>query len=89
MILSISFIREHSRLQLNSSKTIASKNVVRDSLKPDKLYWISNKQYSKNLQKELFIIKLLSEKYPDSGVLSKSLMGFLLLMKKCGMDLTT
>lgn len=63
-------------LKLNSAKTIASSNVVRDSLKPDKQYWITNKQYSKNLQKELFIIQSLAEKYPNSGVLTKAILGF-------------
>jgi hypothetical protein len=61
-------------MKLNSNKTIASSNVVRDSLKPDKLYWINHKQYSKSLQDEFFIIHSLSEKYPNSGVLAKLLM---------------
>jgi len=63
-------------MKLNSIKTIASSNVVRDSLKPDKLYWMNQKQSSKGLQEELFIIHSLSEKYPNSGVLAKSLIKF-------------
>ncbi|MFA5793513.1 MAG: RNA-directed DNA polymerase [Candidatus Brocadiia bacterium] len=63
-------------MKLNSSKTIASSNVVRDSLKPDKLYWMNQKQLSSNLQEELFIIHSLSEKYPNSGVLVKLLLKF-------------
>lgn len=63
-------------MKLNSSKTIASSNVVRDSLKPDKLYWMNHKQSAKGLQEQLFIINSLSEKYPNSGVLTKSLVKF-------------
>lgn len=63
-------------MKLNASKTIASSSVARDSLKPEKLYWINQKQSSKRLQEELFIIHSLSEKYPNSGVLEKALMAF-------------
>ena len=63
-------------MKLNSSKTIASSNVVRDSLKPDKLYWMNHKQSAKGLQEQLFIINSLSEKYPNAGVLTKSLVKF-------------
>lgn len=63
-------------MQLKSSKTIASSNIVRDSLKADKLHWINNQRSSKNLQKELFIIHSLSEKHPNSGVLTKTLLNF-------------
>lgn len=63
-------------MNLNPNKTIASSNVVRDSLKPDKLYWLNHKQSSKGLQKELFIVHSLSEKFPNSGALTKSLMKF-------------
>ncbi|WP_296685858.1 RNA-directed DNA polymerase [Flavobacterium sp.] len=60
-------------MRLNASKTIVSNNVVRDSIKPDKLYWISQKNGSKSIQEHLLIIHNLSEKHPNSGSLSKAL----------------
>ncbi len=60
-------------LRLNAQKTIASDNVVRDSIKPDKLYWNSIKQSAKGLQVYLLIIHQLPEKFPNSGSLSKAL----------------
>ena len=60
-------------LRLNAQKTIASDNVIRDSIKPDKLYWNSIKQSAKGLQAHLLIIHQLSEKFPNSGSLSKAL----------------
>ncbi|MEV4886312.1 RNA-directed DNA polymerase [Chitinophaga ginsengisegetis] len=63
-------------MRLNAQKTIVSNNVVRDAIKPDKLYWILAKRGSKNLQEHLFIIHRLSEEYPNSGSLSKALLKF-------------
>lgn len=60
-------------LRLNTQKTMASDNVVRDSVKPDKLYWNSVNKSSKILQGYLLNIHLLSEKFPNSGSLVKSL----------------
>lgn len=60
-------------MRLNAQKTLVSNNVVRDSIKPDKLYWISQKNGSKSIQQHLLIIHSLSEKYPNSGSLSKAL----------------
>lgn len=63
-------------MKLNSQKTFLSNNVITDSIKKDKLYWIANKQGDNNLQKHLFIIHNLSIKYPNSGSLMKSLLVF-------------
>ena len=60
-------------LKLNTQKTFISNNIVRDTIKPDKLYWNEAKQGEKTLQKHLFLIHSLAEKYPNSGSLSKSL----------------
>lgn len=59
---------------LNAQKTIVSTNVIKkNSIKPDKLYWISSRKGAKGLQEHLLIIHKLSEEYPNSGSLSKAL----------------
>lgn len=64
-------------LKLNTQKTFISDNIVRDIIKPDKLYWNEAKQGEKTLQKHLFLIHSLAEKHPNSGSLSKALDKFL------------
>lgn len=63
--------------KLNSQKTYISENIVKDVIKPDKLYWNESKQGAKSLQKHLFLIHSLSEKYPNSGSLLTALTNFL------------
>ncbi|MBU0951610.1 MAG: RNA-directed DNA polymerase [Elusimicrobia bacterium] len=60
-------------MRLNAQKTLVSNNVVRDSIKPDKLYWITAKKGARSLQEHLLIIHELSQKFPNSGSLSKAL----------------
>lgn len=64
-------------LKLNTQKTFISDNIVRDTIKPDKLYWNEAKQGEKTLQKHLFLIHSLAQKHPNSGSLSKALDKFL------------
>jgi len=63
-------------LRINPHKTIASSNIVRDSLKTDKRYWIGHKKSFKTLQEELLNLHALSEAYPNSGSLDKALSKF-------------
>lgn len=63
--------------KLNSQKTFISDNIVRDVIKPDKLYWNEAKQGAKTLQKHLFLIHSLAEKHPNSGSLTTVLTKFL------------
>jgi hypothetical protein len=63
--------------KLNSQKTFISDNIVRDVIKPDKLYWNEAKQGEKTLQKHLFLIHSLAEKHPNSGSLATALTKFL------------
>lgn len=63
-------------MRLNAQKTVVSNNVIRNSLKSDKLYWISSRKGAKRIQEHLLIIHKLSEEYPNSGSLSKSLSKF-------------
>jgi hypothetical protein len=63
-------------LRLNSQKTFLSGNLIQDSIKPDKLYWLGAKKGEKTLQKTLLLIHSLAEKYPNSGSLIRALSDF-------------
>ncbi len=67
----------HLNFKINSQKTFISENIVRDVIKPDKLYWNEVKQGEKTLQKHLFLIHSLAEKHPNSGSLTTALTKFL------------
>lgn len=60
-------------MRLNAQKTIVSNNVITNSVKSDKLYWMSSKKGAKSIQEHLLIIHKLSEEHPNSGSLSKAL----------------
>jgi RNA-directed DNA polymerase len=66
---------EHG-MRLNAQKTIVSSNVIMNSIKSDKLYWISSRKGAKGIQEHLLIILKLSEEHPNSGSLSKALNKF-------------
>lgn len=63
-------------MSLNSQKTFASTDIIKSSLKEDKWFWIKHKQGNRSIQSHLLLIYSLSEKYPNSGSLKKSLMKF-------------
>src|SRR5690606_22103556 len=63
-------------MRLNAQKTIVSNNVIKNSLKFDKLYWMSARKGAKGIQEHLLIIHNLSELHPNSGSLSKALSKF-------------
>ena len=63
-------------LSLGASKTIVSDDVVRSSIKNDKLYWLSVLNYQYRFQKQLLLINDLSHKHPNSGQLVKELKKF-------------
>lgn len=60
-------------MSLSGNKTFPSSDLIKDSIKPDKLYWISEKNGAKGLQAHLLLIHQLAEKFPNSGSLRKSL----------------
>jgi len=74
-------------LKLNSSKTKFSENIILDSIKADKLYWEPKRVALRNsylgqgkdkraiitIQKHLWQIKELADKFPNSGMLKKAL----------------
>ena len=63
-------------MRLNPQKTFASNNVIKNSIKPDKLYWIVSKNRVGDIRKHLLLIHKLSEEYPNSGSLKKALSNF-------------
>ena len=60
-------------LKLNPIKTDISSEIIRSSIKEDKLNWMFRKQSDQNLQKRLLMIYDHSMKYPNSGSLEVSL----------------
>lgn len=64
-------------LRLNTQKTFVSNNIIRDVIKPDKLYWNEAKHGEKTLQKHLLLIHSLAEKHPNAGSVSTALSKFL------------
>lgn len=63
-------------LKLNPSKTKASDDVVRASIKKDKIAWFSRKNSEKSLQKHLLIIHDHSLDFPNAGSLSVALQDY-------------
>ena len=63
-------------LKLNPAKTKASSDVVRASIKSDKLAWLGRKQAAKHLQKHLLIIHDHAISFPNAGSLVTALNDF-------------
>jgi hypothetical protein len=60
-------------LKLNPAKTIASSDVIRASIKSDKMEWICRKNSETNIQKQLLIIHDHALQFPNAGSLAKVL----------------
>jgi RNA-directed DNA polymerase len=69
-------------MRLNPDKTKASDNIIKNSIKPDKRYWITNKRKTESKQKWLIQIFLLAEQFPNSGTLDTQMKEFLKFLKK-------
>lgn len=69
-------------MRLNSEKTRYSNDVITSAIKPDKRYWLSISGQHKNPQHHLLLIRDLSKKYPNSGMIRKALQRFLTDMDK-------
>jgi len=78
----LSEILQSLGLRLNPDKTKASDEIIKSSIKPDKRYWISNKRITGNKQKWLIQLYLLSEKYPNSGMIDTQMRDFLKVLEK-------
>lgn len=84
IIRMLSEVLSSLNLKLNSSKTFLAKDVILDAIKPDKIYWdlqyasfvsnnANNVEFQISIQKHMLQIKLLGDKYPNCGSLSKAL----------------
>ena len=69
-------------LKLNPAKTKASNDVVRASIKSDKLAWMARKQSEKGLLKHLLIIHDHATNFPNTGSLIKALEDYCKCIKK-------
>jgi len=63
-------------LKLNSVKTRIDNEVIRASIKEDKLAWFLRKQSDRGLQKHLLIIHDHARSYPNSGSILRALSDF-------------
>lgn len=63
-------------LKLSPSKTRASDDVVRASIKADKIAWFSRKKSEKSLQKHLLIIHDHALQFPNAGSLAVALQDY-------------
>lgn len=73
IIKTLTEITSSPGLKLNPSKTRASADVVRSSIKSDKLAWLSRKQRARDLQKHLLLIHDHANSHPNSGSLARAL----------------
>lgn len=69
----LSEVLQELNFKMNSSKTFLTRDIVKDAVKPDKRYWNESKQSEVSLQKHLYLIHSLAEKYPNSGSVSRAL----------------
>jgi RNA-directed DNA polymerase len=70
----LSEVLAHLNFKLNEKKTIFSENIIENSIKPDKLYYINNRITAfATLQQELLYIHSISLKFPNSGTIKKLL----------------
>lgn len=80
-------------MQLNTSKTFISEDVITDSIKKDKLCYLTNiplyKKHNKNissamscLQQEALYIHQFAKKHPNSGTITKLLYSFAYQLEK-------
>ena len=73
-------------MKLKPEKTIFSDDVIRSSIKDDKLYWLERKKITKNLRKNTLIIHNLAKQYPNSGSLEIALSDFFNQLLKRNLD---
>ena len=69
-------------MRLSPDKTKASENIIKNSIKSDKRYSITNKRTAETKQKWLIQIFLLAEQFPNSGTLDTQMREFLKFLKK-------
>ena len=72
----LSYVLMDLSLKLNPSKTTETDDLIRGSIKSDKLYWLKQKNIKLNLQDDLLRIHELSQAFPHSGSLEKALYNY-------------
>lgn len=60
-------------MRISSEKTKLNKDVILWSIKKDKIYHLLEFNFHRNYQKQLLLIKILADEYPNSWSLSKEL----------------
>lgn len=87
----LSIVMSELGLKLNTLKTKTSNEVIRSSIKSDKLYWNKQPQILKKvpkrnvsmiLQKQILNIHELAKRHPNSGSLERALFDYFKLLKK-------
>ena len=63
-------------MKLNPGKTVFSNDVIRSSIKSDKLHWLEKIQTAKSLRDRLLIIHNHAQQFPNSGSLTVGLSNF-------------
>ena len=79
---------QRHKLSINEKKTIITSDIITNSMKPEKIYWIENDPvirsnnlknkylYKVSIQKHLLLIRIFAEKYPNNGQLIRALNEF-------------
>lgn len=79
---------QRHKLSINEKKTIITSDIITNSMKPEKIYWIENNPvirsnnlknkclYKVSIQKHLLLIRIFAEKYPNNGQLIRALNEF-------------
>jgi hypothetical protein len=74
------------KMRINPEKTIESTNIIQDSIKKDKSYWIQNEQNHIDLVKHMLLLHDLALKFPHSGSLVKQIQKFFKKIKNRKID---
>lgn len=74
------------KMRINPEKTIESTNIIKDSIKKDKSYWIQNEQNHIDLVKHMLLLHDLALKFPHSGSLVKQIQKFFKKIKNRKID---
>ena len=73
ILKSLSEVLSDLGISLNTQKTKYSNNIIQDSIKSDKLYYITQGNQNDDIQQELIIIYSIAQKFPNSGTVDKAL----------------
>lgn len=63
-------------MKMNSSKTFSSDDLIKSSIKPEKIEQVYTSPVKQSHQKQALRIYLLSKKYPNAGIVAKELSQF-------------